>query len=453
MKTGKIIAGALSLCLLGGAFPTFSNYENFAVTANAAEIIDSGYCRDIDQTTGDTNITYTYDSDGVLTISGTGEMVDFKARDRTPWSEYRDDIKKLVIEEGVTSIGERSLGAFTNCKEISLPSTIKRIDEFFNYASLESITLPEGLEEIDVQTFVNCDLLKTVTIPSTVTSIGKGAFEWCDSLYEIKVASGNANYTDIDGVLYNKDMTKILQYPNGKSLISYTVPSTVTTIGEDAFSEAKNLVKIILPDSITTIEKLAFTGSGIKSMSIPSGVSVINRSTFNSCLSLESIVVPANVTQIDELAFRNCENLEKIVIENPLCEIADSRSTICSNLFLAESYSKYDGIIYGYAGSTAQTYAEKYGYNFDLIENYTVNYNLGDINDDGTVDARDASMALSEYALTATGSAPTFTDSQKLAANVNDDSAIDARDASIILSYYAYTATGGTDSLEAFLKK
>lgn len=441
MRVNKIITGILSLCSIGSILFFVQNHTNYPITANAAEILDSGYCRDITFVTGDTNLTYTFDSDGVLTISGIGKMCDFITRDRTPWFVYRDDIKKVVIEEGVTSVGERSLGSFENCKEISLPSTIKRIDEFCNYVSLESITLPEGLEEIDVQTFVNCDLLKTVTIPSTVTSIGKGAFEWCDSLYEIKVASGNSSYVDIDGVLYTKDMTKIVQYPEAKSLTSYIVPSTVTTIGEDAFYNAKNLEKIILPGGLTAIEKSAFNGSGIKSMSIPAGVTVISRSAFNSCKALTTMVIPSNITKIEILAFRNNVNLEKIVIENPLCEFADYESTISSNMHANEHYN---GTIYGYAGSTAQTYAEKYGYQFDLIENYTIEYKLGDVNSDGCVSVEDAVLTLTYYAQSAAGLQP---ENNALFANIargdiDQNQIITVEDAVKILTYYARQAAG-----------
>ena len=187
---------------------------------------------------------------------------------------------------------------------------MKDIDGFTACSSLKSINLPEGLETIGIQAFCDCDSLKTVTIPSSVNSIGFGAFEWCDSLTEIKVKSNNAYFTDINGVLYNKDKTKILQYPKAKTQTSYIIPSSVTTVGRDAFEECENLKSIILPKRLTSIEESAFSSSGIKTIEIPAGVTTISRSAFNSSL-IESIVLPNNIVKIDEMAFRNCKNLKK----------------------------------------------------------------------------------------------------------------------------------------------
>lgn len=435
MKLNKIIAAVLAVCLMGN--PIFCAKYNKVnlLTVSAAEVVESGKYGD--------NLTWTFYSDGVLTIEGIGEMTYSRGINQYPWYPHRDEITKVNIGEGVTSVVGRAFVGYKNMAEVVIPSTIKEIDGFTLCSSLKSIELPEGLLSIGIQAFADCDLLQTVTIPSTVTEIEMGAFQCCDTLTEINVAHGNNNFVDVDGVLFTKDMKTIIQYPLGKTQTSYVVPSTVETIGYKAFDEVENLENIILPEGLTVIEEGALGGTNIKSIKIPKGVSVISRSAFNSCKSMESLVIPANVTKIDELAIRNNASLKEIVIENPSCEIYDDRCTISSNLFVNESYK---GIIYGYENSTAQSYAKKYDYKFEPIENYYNKFKLGDVNLDGVVDGIDATLVLSEYTLIISGYPGTFSEKQKLAANVNGDETVDGIDATLLLRYYteALSLTSGT---------
>lgn len=434
MKANKIIAAALAVCLIGN--PLFSaeyNKENL-LAVSAAEVIESGKYGD--------NLTWTFYSDGVLEIDGTGEMMYTRGINQYPWYPHRDDITKVIIAEGITSVAGRSFVGYENIAEVVVPSTMKDIDGFTSCCSLKSIELPEGLLSIGIQAFANCDLIKTVTIPSTVTEIGVGAFEWCDALTEINVAPDNNSFVDVDGILFTKDMKTLIQYPIGKTQISYVVPSTVETIGEDAFRDAEKLENIILPDALTVIEPGALGSTGIKSIRIPEGISVINRSAFNSCKSLESIIIPSNVIKIDDVAFRNNVSLKEIVIENPSCEIYDSCATISSN-FTANEF--FTGTIYGFENSIAQTYAENYDYKFEPIENYYNKFKLGDVNGDGVVDGIDATLVLREYTLLLSGESGNFSSSQNTAANVNGDEKVDGIDATLILRYYteALSLTSG----------
>ena len=123
--------------------------------------------------------------------------------------------------------------------------------------------------------------------------------------------------------------------------------------------------------------------------------------------------------------------MKSITIENPKCEIDDSSHTISSR-----------STIYGYEGSTAQAYAEKYERKFVDIEKMYDSIETGDINGDGMIDSSDASLVLAEYAKIQTGEDETFTKEQNIAADVNKDGVIDSSDASKILSYYAMVSTG-----------
>ncbi len=424
-KIINLLASAICISSIVGVQPTvlavtedMTDKSSDLSVSGTADIIASGECGAY----GD-NLMYKLNSDGVLTISGQGEMADWFTN-TVPWKDYKNSgkITRVIIHEGVTSVSTK---AFVSCESLEyafIPSSMKDIDGFTACSSLKSINLPEGLETIGIQAFCDCDSLKTVTIPSSVNSIGFGAFEWCDSLTEIKVKSNNAYFTDINGVLYNKDKTKILQYPKAKTQTSYIIPSSVTTVGRDAFEECENLKSIILPEKLTSIEESAFSSSGIKTIEMPAGVTTISRSAFNSSF-IESIVLPNNIVKIDEMAFRNCKNLKKIFIQNPQCEIDDSFGTICSNLAFENAYRQFDGIIYGYENSTAHAYAQKYEYPFSA-------FIYGDANSDGKLTAGDAAFIAKNLAEQKGHTLPAYAD-------FTGDGKVTAYDAAMIAKYLA----------------
>lgn len=424
-KIINLLASVICISSIVGVQPTvlavtedMTDKSSDLSVSGTADIIASGECGAY----GD-NLMYKLNSDGVLTISGQGEMADWFTN-TVPWKDYKNSgkITRVIIHEGVTSVSTK---AFVSCESLEyafIPSSMKDIDGFTACSSLKSINLPEGLETIGIQAFCDCDSLKTVTIPSSVNSIGFGAFEWCDSLTEIKVKSNNAYFTDINGVLYNKDKTKILQYPKAKTQTSYIIPSSVTTVGRDAFEECENLKSIILPEKLTSIEESAFSSSGIKTIEMPAGVTTISRSAFNSSF-IESIVLPNNIVKIDEMAFRNCKNLKKIFIQNPQCEIDDSFGTICSNLAFENAYRQFDGIIYGYENSTAHAYAQKYEYPFSA-------FIYGDANSDGKLTAGDAAFIAKNLAEQKGHTLPAYAD-------FTGDGKVTAYDAAMIAKYLA----------------
>lgn len=424
-KIINLLASVICISSIVGVQPTvlavtedMTDKSSDLSVSGTAEIIASGECGAY----GD-NLMYKLNSDGVLTISGQGEMADWFTN-TVPWKDYKNsgEITRVIIHEGVTSVSTK---AFVSCESLEyafIPSSMKDIDGFTACSSLKSINLPEGLETIGIQAFCDCDSLKTVIIPSSVNSIGFGAFEWCDSLTEIKVKSNNAYFTDINGVLYNKDKTKIIQYPKAKTQTSYIIPSSVTTVGRDAFEECENLKSIILPEKLTSIEESAFSSSGIKTIEMPAGVTTISRSAFNSSF-IESIVLPNNIVKIDEMAFRNCKNLKKIFIQNPQCEIDDSFGTICSNLAFENAYRQFDGIIYGYENSTAHAYAQKYEYPFSA-------FIYGDANSDGKLTAGDAAFIAKNLAEQKGHTLPAYAD-------FTGDGKVTAYDSAMIAKYLA----------------
>ena len=201
-------------------------------------------------------------------------------------------VESIVIPSGVTSIGKWAFYDCSSLESITLPFSVTSIgDEAFSCCrSLKSITLPDSLTSIGDEAFYGCSSLESITLPSGVTSIGESAFSGCSSLKSIDVSGDNAYYTSVDGILFNKDLTTIVSFPQGYELKEYTLPSGVTSIGYRAFGGCSSLENITLPDSVTSIGKSAFRCcSSLQSITIPSGATSIGRGAFSLCKSLQSI--------------------------------------------------------------------------------------------------------------------------------------------------------------------
>ena len=369
MKCSKLIAAVLALSVICGGAAPFA--EEKATTGKIGD-----------------NITWTLDSNGTLTISGTGKMFDYFYFDDELSAFSKDKrITSVIIENGVTSIGNSM---------------------FYTCSSLKSITIPDSVTSIGVAAFYNCTSLESITIPDSVTIIRNGAFSGCSSLR------------------------------------SMVIPDSVTDIGNMAFSDCISLESITLPDSVSNIGEGAFyCCPALISIALPDSVPSISDAAFFSCYSLESITIPDSVTNIGIYAFCECISLESITILNPECEIYDDKETITH------------GVIKGYEDSTAQAYAEKYNRKFESLGAAPENTETesGDLNDDGKIDANDATLVLVNYSLLSTGEPIQLTESQQKAADVNGDGKIDSSDATTILQYYSYLSTGGKDSFADFLAK
>ena len=216
-----------------------------------------------------------------------------------------------VVDCDTSASGELIIPSTYNGK----PITSIGYDAFYYCTSLKSIIIPDGVTSIGGWAFRECTNLTSITIPDSVTSIGSSVFSGCASLISITVDSANEYYSSVDGVLFNKNKTTLIQHPARKTNISYTIPNSVTSIDSDAFSYCTSLTSIEIPDSVTSIDGKAFYYcTNLTSITIPDTVTNIGVFAFYKCISLTSITIPDNLISIGGWAFSGCTSLESVYI-------------------------------------------------------------------------------------------------------------------------------------------
>lgn len=327
------------------------------------------------------------------------------------FSDY-NNLKEITIPNSVTNIGD---GVFSGCDgliaihvdesnasysslsgvlydknktelihcpygatSIVIPGSIRSVESFSHYHNLISVTISEGVDSIGEGAFEDCRSLTSITIPHSVTYIGyevfydcinlteafigRGVttiesilFYGCNKLIAIHVDEANASFSSLDGVLYNKDKTKLIECPS--SVTSITIPNSVTSIGEGAFAACGNLTQITIPNGITSIggwafddtpwlnnqpDGLVYAGKMLlcykgdmpenTSISIAEETIGVADRAFENCINLTSITIPNSVTSIGKDAFEFCKNLTSILIPNSVTSIGKGAFSYCNSL-------------------------------------------------------------------------------------------------------------------------
>ena len=346
-------------------------YEDGFCTRCGAEYLISGVCGE--------NATWQLNGSGVLTVSGTGDMYDFSYHYEPliPWADQLEQIQSVVIEEGITSVGNFAFSNASNLTSVTLPDSLTTIGEsafrncgqladvawgtglttvkgfafmncyaltaadlgdsiqsignsaFYACSALEDVDLGESLIAIDTLAFSACTSLKTITMPDTVEGMGTDVFSGCTALESVKLSDG---LKDLPAYTFNEcsslvDVT-MPQYVSTigtrcfylcSSLETVQLPFSMIAIGDDAFGHCTSLCDIQLPMALSYVGYFAFNGcTSLTSVEFPPNLTYFTGGCFYDCTGLTELVFPEATTYVDDDAFAGCTNVKKIVFTGSL---------------------------------------------------------------------------------------------------------------------------------------
>ena len=218
---------------------------------------------------------------------------------------------KNVYYEITEAEGKKTMTVKTN-PTVAAGSDFSIAKNFRGTYAVDYVVISNGVTAIGIDAFSNSTIV-SVTIPASVTSIGEGAFDGNINLTTIEVDSNNANYTTDGGVLFNKAKTTLMLYPKGNASTSYDIPVSVTTVGAKAFKQCTRLQRVTIPAGVTAIGYEGFKAcSGLTELTIGSGVQTIGHEAFRDCGGLLRVTIPASMTFIEKDVFHGCTNVTDV---------------------------------------------------------------------------------------------------------------------------------------------
>ena len=209
---------------------------------------------------------------------------------------YCSALTQVTIGNSVESIGGEAFYGCSALTQVTLPNSVESIGyrAFYLCSALTQVNIGSGVTSIGDYAFRYCSALTQVNIPNSVTSIGGYAFNYCDALTAINVESGNTAYCSVDGILFNKNKTTLIQYPASKTGTAYAIPESVTSIGDQAFANCSALTQVTIPDGVTSIGSSAFSDcSALAEITVlPTVPPTITASTFSNINPQVKVSIP-----------------------------------------------------------------------------------------------------------------------------------------------------------------
>ena len=347
-----------------GVFSYKYSFKSITIPDSVVIISDYSFnnCHSLIEINADFNNTAYLSIDGVLFNKDKTELIFYP--------RYKAG-ENFNIPEGVIKIKDCAFHYSAMLKTITIPESVSTIDDYaFKYcygfveinvnlnnsiySSIDGVLfnkdktelifyprarneknyiLPEGVMSIGHEAFYYCVNLSNITISDSVTSINDYAFRDAHSLTSINVNHNNSVYSSIDGVLFNKDKTKLILYPLSKKDEGYTIPNGVVSIGDLAFFGCHILKSVIITDGVTNIGKYAFgCCENLKNVTISEGVISIDDGAFTQCEKIENIIIPNGTANIGNMVFAQCVNLKSIILPEGVISIGDEAFYYCSNL-------------------------------------------------------------------------------------------------------------------------
>ena len=375
LLSATLLLGVLEPAAIAASPVTGANQQTTIQTPRSVEP-KSGTCGE--------SATWSISAEGVLTISGTGAIGDYSEND-APWQSLRADITAIVIEKGITRIGNYAFhdcrvatsaalpeglveigeNAFRSCgaleginlppelttigigafyytsalTSITIPGSVETFSDAFNDSGLETVTIEHGVDEVDSYAFCNCYHLKSVNLPDSIQSIGNYAFNGCQQLEELDLPEGITSFGEY---AFANTAISEFEFPEGASInagvlqntsiTSIVIPQGVTTIGQNAFYGCENLATVTFPSTLTRIEGGAFSYTALTSLHLPDGVEFIGHSAFRECNVLETVTMTDSVTTMDDNAFDHCDILRSVTLSDQIETIGLQTFSQCKKL-------------------------------------------------------------------------------------------------------------------------
>ena len=296
-------------------------------------------------------------SESVISIAG-------RAFDGTPFLEnqtdefvifngilyrYNGNSDSVTIPSGIHTIGDYSFSFSETLKEVIISEGVETIGQgaFDLCYNLINVYIPDSVKTIKSSAFYACSGLETITIPKGVCKIYSQVFGWCHKLKSILVAEDNQHYASKDGILYNKDFSVLVKYPNNKKETYFDMPNSVVELGFEAFYGCTYLESINLSNKLRLIGSSAFSEcSSLKEIELPDSVQIIREHVFDYCTSLGKVVIPSTVYAIGEDIFYGCNDVKVYGTPNTYAEVYAMAYQKEFNDKVA-SYGSYAGFEYG----------------------------------------------------------------------------------------------------------